>query len=442
MATTQTKLVGFCLGDKANYNATAYANHIWFDPTNKQILLNGIEYIPKKLSELVNDKNFLTSITKSMVEGVLTGNITSHTHSYLPLSGGTMSNTNKVTNLNADLLDGLGYDNFVRNQHITSTSTTSVDANDVWDNAVKHDYRWKNVPNNGIASLLDLTYSQDWRSQIFIQPTSLLKIYARARYSGTTWTAWHQIAFTDSNVATATALTSSAGSATQPIYFSNGKPVACSYTLGKSVPSNAVFTDTTYSVATASADGLMSAAMFKAQMVKSVGVQQGAEMVKPDGTITITDHSVYITQDKSNINGVYQTASGDNDVKIPNATKDYDGSMSYTDKRKLSHVSDNGYCTVASVFTMNVNGSYSNLDALNGVEFSASDFAGMAGVLGNNNESVQPEFIRLKLLSTGVVYGYTLYESNNYLDVYKYVCYPHNSEIVYDGGMVYIQPIS
>ena len=30
----------------------------------------------------------------------------SHTHSYLPLSGGTMANTNVVTNLNADLLDG------------------------------------------------------------------------------------------------------------------------------------------------------------------------------------------------------------------------------------------------------------------------------------------------------------------------------------------------
>lgn len=42
----------------------------------------------------------------------------------------------------------------------------------------------------------------------------------------------------------ATALTSSAGSATQPVYFSGGKPVACTYTLGKSVPSNAVFTDT------------------------------------------------------------------------------------------------------------------------------------------------------------------------------------------------------
>ena len=41
-------------------------------------------------------------------------------------------------------------------------------------------------------------------------------------------------------------LDSSAGSSTQPIYFSSGKPTACSYTLGKSVPSDAVFTDTTY----------------------------------------------------------------------------------------------------------------------------------------------------------------------------------------------------
>lgn len=46
------------------------------------------------------------------------------------------------------------------------------------------------------------------------------------------------------NAATATALTTSAGSATQPVYFNDGKPVACTYTLGKSVPSNAVFTDT------------------------------------------------------------------------------------------------------------------------------------------------------------------------------------------------------
>lgn len=56
----------------------------------------------------------------------------------------------------------------------------------------------------------------------------------------------------------ASKLSTSAGSATQPVYFSGGKPVACTYTLGKSVPSDAKFTDTTYGVATATANGLMS----------------------------------------------------------------------------------------------------------------------------------------------------------------------------------------
>lgn len=54
------------------------------------------------------------------------------------------------------------------------------------------------------------------------------------------------------NAATATALTTNAGSATQPVYFSGGKPVATTYTLGKSVPSNAVFTDTVYTHPTSS----------------------------------------------------------------------------------------------------------------------------------------------------------------------------------------------
>ena len=39
-------------------------------------------------------------------------------------------------------------------------------------------------------------------------------------------------------------LDTSAGSATQPVYFSGGKPAACTYTLAKSVPSDAKFTDT------------------------------------------------------------------------------------------------------------------------------------------------------------------------------------------------------
>ena len=43
--------------------------------------------------------------------------------------------------------------------------------------------------------------------------------------------------------AAALKLTSNAGSSTQPVYFSGGVPVACTYSLNKTVPSNAVFTD-------------------------------------------------------------------------------------------------------------------------------------------------------------------------------------------------------
>ena len=56
--------------------------------------------LPTKLSAFTNDVGFITGITKSMVEGVLTGNITSHTHSYLPLSGGTITSANPPLYIN------------------------------------------------------------------------------------------------------------------------------------------------------------------------------------------------------------------------------------------------------------------------------------------------------------------------------------------------------
>lgn len=60
------------------------------------------------------------------------------------------------------------------------------------------------------------------------------------------------------NATNASKLTTNAGSATNPVYFANGVPVKTTYTLNKSVPSDAKFTDTTYAVmsaATASAAG-------------------------------------------------------------------------------------------------------------------------------------------------------------------------------------------
>lgn len=54
------------------------------------------------------------------------------------------------------------------------------------------------------------------------------------------------------NASTATSLTTNAGTSAQPIYFSGGKPVACGFTIGTSVPAGAKFTDTVYTHPTSS----------------------------------------------------------------------------------------------------------------------------------------------------------------------------------------------
>ena len=85
-------------------------------------------------------------------------------------------------------------------------------------------------------------------------------------------------------------LDSSAGSATQPVYFKDGKPVSCSYTLGASVPNGAEFTDTTYSSmsgASASADG-------KAGLVPAPAKGKQTSFLRGDGTwATPTDTNTW-----------------------------------------------------------------------------------------------------------------------------------------------------
>lgn len=77
-------------------------------------------------------------------------------------------------------------------------------------------------------------------------------------------------------------LTTNAGSATNPVYFANGIPVKTTYTLSKSVPSNAKFTDTTYSAATTSASGLMTATM----VTKLNGIETGANKTTVDSALS------------------------------------------------------------------------------------------------------------------------------------------------------------
>lgn len=75
------------------------------------------------------------------------------------------------------------------------------------------------------------------------------------------------------------------GSATKPVYVAaDGKAAAISHSINSDVPANAKFTDTTYSDATQSAHGLMTAADKK----KLDGIAAGATNVAVDSTLSTT----------------------------------------------------------------------------------------------------------------------------------------------------------
>lgn len=181
--------------------------------------------------------------------------------------------------------------------------------------------------------------------------------------------------------------TATAGSATQPVYFRGGKPVACTYTLGKSVPSNAVFTDTntwialkgattstagtagyapapsagaanrylrsdgtwavppdtntTYSAATTSTAGLMSAA----DKVKLNGIATGANKYTLPTASSSTLGGVKTTSNVTSTSGLTACPiiSGvpyykDTNTTYSVASTSANGLMSSTDKKKLDGI--------------------------------------------------------------------------------------------------------
>ena len=91
------------------------------------------------------------------------------------------------------------------------------------------------------------------------------------------------------SASSAAALTSNAGSSTQPVYFSGGKPVACSYTLGKSVPANALFTDHTYG----NMKGATSSAAGSAGLVPAPNIGEQLKFLRADGAWVIPTNTTY-----------------------------------------------------------------------------------------------------------------------------------------------------
>lgn len=81
------------------------------------------------------------------------------------------------------------------------------------------------------------------------------------------------------NGGTAAKLSTNAGSTTQPVYFANGVPVATAYTLSKSVPADAKFTDTVYTLPDATAT------------VKG-GIKVGSNLSVSSGVLNLTKDNI------------------------------------------------------------------------------------------------------------------------------------------------------
>ena len=98
--------------------------------------------------------------------------------------------------------------------------------------------------------------------------------------------------------ASANKLNANAGSDTQPIYFSNGIPVATKFTLEASVPSGAKFTDTVYTLPPATTSVLG-------------GVKIGSNISVSSGTISLTKANVTAALGYTPVN---ETSVIDNDT--------------------------------------------------------------------------------------------------------------------------------
>ena len=156
------------------------------------------------------------------------------------------------------------------------------------------------------------------------------------------------------NASSATALTSSAGSATQPVYFSGGKPVACSYTLGKSVPADAKFTDTNTwrgiqnNLTSTATDQSLAAAQGKVlneKKMSAVSANGYYGMAKPDGTTSdwIRTTSVGIIPYQSGSRGSGHSGLGTSSWYFANSYVDnaYVNKTTIADKVRLEYDSTN-----------------------------------------------------------------------------------------------------
>lgn len=241
----------------------------------------------------------------------------SHSHSYLPLSGGTMSGTATITwadsgncgNSNKDVtfpvirggLSWLGQSDGIQLYAVeTQNDNLELYLKFTDDNSNGLSIRNKdNTQTARISATGEITASRfvgnlsgtasavPW-SGITGKPSTFTPASHTHNYAGSSSAGGSANSAVKLDTATA-------GSAIQPVYFSSGKPVSCSYTLGKSVPADAIFTDTNTwrgiqnNLTSTATDQSLAAAQGKVLNDTKIGAIKANDyygIAMPDGTST------------------------------------------------------------------------------------------------------------------------------------------------------------
>lgn len=251
----------------ASGKANATHAHTISDVTNLQTTLNGKAasshtHTVANISDLTataTELNYMDGVTSNVQTQLNAKAASSHNHAASSITSGTLS---------SDRLPTIP---------ITKGGTGATTAADALTNlGIKATVAELNIMDGVTATTAELNYVDGVTSNIQTQ------LNEKAASSHT-----HSYAGSSSAGGAATSankLNTNAGGTTQPVYFANGVPVKTTYTLGASVPSGAKFTDTTYSVATTSANGLMSSA----DKTKLNGIATGANKITVDSALSST----------------------------------------------------------------------------------------------------------------------------------------------------------
>lgn len=149
------------------------------------------------------------------------------------------------------------------------------------------------------------------------------------------------------------------GSSSQPIYWNAGVPTAIDYTIAKSVPADAKFTDTTYGIATNTTNGLVKP--WYTHTAASTGPTTGnnATAVTVNAISTTAGKYYAVEADKNgrlfvnvpwtNVNDSYVTSSGVTSITLSSGTgisvSDSGTAITSTGSRTISLASINGLTT-------------------------------------------------------------------------------------------------